>query len=354
MHGVGLDADLTGDTSWVVENAHHFGLSHFANVNNEPWHVQPDELPAGFTQYVEQGAAWGLGGAGPEILQEQAAAGATPDGSTPYATPTSSESTAGEEQSGMFDSYFNSTSISQRVSSGLSNMGFSFSDEQSSAITSTFMRSAGAMRGEDVARLLHGEGFRGQDLIKMLAIGYRESRWVPSAHNPNQNTGDNSYGLFQLNTLGDLWDYYKQQGISDRSELLNPRTNARMARKLFEDSKRWNNGNGFHPWGDYANSGPGSSDGGLNISAAAEIVNSLDLNRGDPPVDRAPTFLPERSSSGSTTFLQPTNINEGHTFHINPTIQVMGNGSNMDLDGIARQVAALIKRELEMQGMRSS
>ena len=53
MHEVGLAADLRGgptsnpridDCRWMVENAPRFGLVTFAEVNNEPWHIQPTEL----------------------------------------------------------------------------------------------------------------------------------------------------------------------------------------------------------------------------------------------------------------------------------------------------------------------
>jgi hypothetical protein len=31
--------------AWMDANAHRYGLRHFANVNNEPWHIQPAEIP---------------------------------------------------------------------------------------------------------------------------------------------------------------------------------------------------------------------------------------------------------------------------------------------------------------------
>lgn len=30
---------------WMNDNCHRFGLKHFADVNREPWHVQPVEVP---------------------------------------------------------------------------------------------------------------------------------------------------------------------------------------------------------------------------------------------------------------------------------------------------------------------
>ena len=59
MHEVGLAADLVGDFTWLGKNVGRFGLMTFAEVNNEPWHVQPVELPKGRKQYEQQGSKWG-------------------------------------------------------------------------------------------------------------------------------------------------------------------------------------------------------------------------------------------------------------------------------------------------------
>ena len=47
MHELGLAADMAGDFAWLGKNVGRFGLMTFADVNNEPWHVQPVELPRG-------------------------------------------------------------------------------------------------------------------------------------------------------------------------------------------------------------------------------------------------------------------------------------------------------------------
>jgi len=63
MHELGLAADLRfaskQDEEWVQRNASRFGLKTFGSVNNEPWHVQPAELPNSRRKYEEGGATWG-------------------------------------------------------------------------------------------------------------------------------------------------------------------------------------------------------------------------------------------------------------------------------------------------------
>ena len=46
-----LAADLVGDVKWANANADRFGLRHFAQVNDEPWHHQPSEVPVSRSNY---------------------------------------------------------------------------------------------------------------------------------------------------------------------------------------------------------------------------------------------------------------------------------------------------------------
>ncbi len=59
MHEIGLAADMTGDMAWLHDHVARFDLQTFEDVNNEPWHVQPSELPRARSSY-ESRPTWGL------------------------------------------------------------------------------------------------------------------------------------------------------------------------------------------------------------------------------------------------------------------------------------------------------
>lgn len=75
-----------------------------------------------------------------------------------------------------------------------------------------------------------------------------ESGGNPRAHNPNASTGDNSYGLFQINMLGGLGPArLRQYGLSRNEELFDPTTNARVAFRMSGGGRDWS------PWSAYKN-----------------------------------------------------------------------------------------------------
>jgi hypothetical protein len=58
MHELGLAVDLVGDMAWITANCGQFALRNFAFVNDEPWHVQPFELPKSRADYEKMGSPW--------------------------------------------------------------------------------------------------------------------------------------------------------------------------------------------------------------------------------------------------------------------------------------------------------
>ncbi len=103
-----------------------------------------------------------------------------------------------------------------------------------------------AADGGSLQGVLRQAGFRGDALRTAYAVALAESGGRPTAHNPNVNTGDNSYGLFQINMLGDMGPArLRQFGLSSNEDLYDPLTNARVAYLMSGGGRDWS------PWTTY-------------------------------------------------------------------------------------------------------
>lgn len=88
--------------------------------------------------------------------------------------------------------------------------------------------------------LLQAVGFKGHDLKEAWAIAKKESHGNPLSHNGNRKTGDNSYGLFQVNMLGSLGDARRDKfNLAFNAELFNPVVNAQIAYHMSNGGKDW-------------------------------------------------------------------------------------------------------------------
>ena len=96
--------------------------------------------------------------------------------------------------------------------------------------------------------LLRAVGFKGQGLKNAWAIAKRESNGQPIRFNGNTKTGDNSYGLFQINMIGNLNPDRKAKfGINYTSDLLNPVINAQIAYHMSKGGYDWTAWHGMTP-----------------------------------------------------------------------------------------------------------
>ena len=83
--------------------------------------------------------------------------------------------------------------------------------------------------------LMREGGFSPEISPIMAAIGLAESGGNPYAHNPNASTGDNSYGLLQVNMLGRMGPERRREfGITSNQALFDPLTNVRAAKKIYD------------------------------------------------------------------------------------------------------------------------
>lgn len=100
----------------------------------------------------------------------------------------------------------------------------------------------GQLNAGQLKALALAAGFNDRDASIMAAIAMAESGGRSNAHNNNAATGDNSYGLWQVNMLGRMGPERRRAfGIGSNEALFDPAVNASAARKVFESQ-------GFGAW----------------------------------------------------------------------------------------------------------
>lgn len=68
--GFAFAVDIVGDMVWANANCYKYGLTHFANINGEPWHLQPEELPRARARYKgEKLIRWTLPNDSEELIE---------------------------------------------------------------------------------------------------------------------------------------------------------------------------------------------------------------------------------------------------------------------------------------------
>jgi hypothetical protein len=102
--------------------------------------------------------------------------------------------------------------------------------------------------------LLKAVGFKGNALRSACAVAKAESNGRPLAFNGNLKTGDSSYGVFQINMIGELGpDRREKFDLGSNAELFNPVTNAQITLHMTKGGTDWSswssiNGERYQEW----------------------------------------------------------------------------------------------------------
>ena len=97
-----------------------------------------------------------------------------------------------------------------------------------------------SLTDKELVELLQVVGFRGQDLREAWAIAKKESNGRPLAFNGNRLTGDNSYGIFQINMIDNLGDDRREKfDLDHNADLFNPVTNVQIAFHMSNGGENW-------------------------------------------------------------------------------------------------------------------
>ncbi len=100
----------------------------------------------------------------------------------------------------------------------------------------------------ELIELLSTVGFEGKALKTAWAIAKRESNGRPLAYNGNRATGDSSYGIFQINMLGNLGvDRKEKFNLKSNESLFDPTKNAEIAYYMTNGGTDWSAWKGLTP-----------------------------------------------------------------------------------------------------------
>jgi len=101
---------------------------------------------------------------------------------------------------------------------------------------------------KELVLLLESVGFEGTGLKKAWSIAKRESNGRPLAYTDNRKTGDNSYGIFQINMIGDLGpERLEKFDLKSNKELFDPVTNAEITYYMTNGGIDWSAWKGMTP-----------------------------------------------------------------------------------------------------------
>jgi hypothetical protein len=99
--------------------------------------------------------------------------------------------------------------------------------------------SRGKYSVQQAAALARSVGATPEEAQFLGAVTRGESTGDPRRHNPNAATGDDSYGLWQVNMIGTMGQRrLKQFGLSRYEDLYDPRTNAKAALVILREQGR--------------------------------------------------------------------------------------------------------------------
>ena len=114
--------------------------------------------------------------------------------------------------------------------------------------SNTVYKPSEMLTDKELVTLLKNVGFEGNALKMAWAIAKAESNGRPMAYNGNRNTGDSSYGIFQINMLGNLGDDRKEKfDLRSNVLLFDPVINAEITYHMTNGGENWSSWKGLTP-----------------------------------------------------------------------------------------------------------
>ncbi len=113
--------------------------------------------------------------------------------------------------------------------------------------SNTVYKPSETLTDKELKELLSAVGFEGKALKMAWAIAKSESNARPMAYNGNRKTGDSSYGIFQINMLGNLGiDRKEKFDLKSNILLFDPVINAEITYYMTQGGTDWSSWKGLN------------------------------------------------------------------------------------------------------------
>ena len=125
-------------------------------------------------------------------------------------------------------------------------VAFLLSEDKNEKILTKY-ENATSLNDIQLLELLRAVGFKGKALKTAWAVAKAESNGRPFAFNGNTNTGDSSYGIFQINMLGSLGPDRRDKFELDlNAELFSPVKNAKVVYHMTKGGEDWSSWSSYN------------------------------------------------------------------------------------------------------------
>jgi hypothetical protein len=154
---------------------------------------------------------------------------------------------------GAIPSHAAKNNLSKQEVSNLATLEVAFvlSEDKNNKILTKY-ENATSLTDSQLVELLKAVGFKGKGLRTAWAVAKAESNGRPFAFNGNTNTGDSSFGIFQINMLGTLGPDRRDKFELDlNAELFSPVKNAEIVYHMTKGGIDWSSWSSYNKGAHY-------------------------------------------------------------------------------------------------------
>ena len=198
---------------------------------------------------------------------------------------------------------------------------------------------------KDLIKLISSKGFKGDALKTAYAIAIAESGGRSNAHNGDASTGDDSYGLYQINMIGSLGPARRKKfNLKSNQDLFNPSTNAGIAAHMSQRGNNWSAWSSYKT-GAYMKHLKQADAVALEARVGGEASNGMNVG--------APEGGSSANHGGGGSSSATVNSNRNVTINLDMKVNI-AQGSAQEAERMVKLVGEKLRKDATLRKIASS